>query len=125
MQCAGTVESHCRRLAVRGLDATRALTTGTVAGRSALRACGSRLAFERGPARIRAMSTAKTALFIALALIGVFYVYTLYAASREQGADVKAPSPLLMLIGFVTNFFDTLGIGSFATTTSIYKLKNL
>jgi len=25
-------------------------------------------------------------------------------------------------VGFVTNFFDTLGIGSFATTTSMYKL---
>jgi uncharacterized membrane protein YfcA len=29
------------------------------------------------------------------------------------------------LVGFVTNFFDTLGIGSFATTTTIYKLWRL
>jgi uncharacterized membrane protein YfcA len=29
------------------------------------------------------------------------------------------------LIGFLTNFFDTLGIGSFATTTSIYRLTRL
>ena len=29
---------------------------------------------------------------------------------------------LQLTIGFVTNFFDTLGIGSFATTTTIYKL---
>jgi uncharacterized membrane protein YfcA len=28
-------------------------------------------------------------------------------------------------IGFVTNFFDTLGIGSFATTASIYKLRRI
>ena len=28
-------------------------------------------------------------------------------------------------IGFVTNFFDTLGIGSFATTTTIYQLRRL
>ena len=28
-------------------------------------------------------------------------------------------------IGFVTNFFDTLGIGSFATTTTIYRLRSL
>src|SRR5262245_45203465 len=92
--------------------------------RCALRLCGSRLAFAPGPARIRAMS-AKTALFVALGLIGVFYVYMLYAASREQGVAIRMPSGLLLLIGFVTNFFDTLGIGSFATTTSIYKLKNL
>jgi uncharacterized membrane protein YfcA len=31
------------------------------------------------------------------------------------------PSPLLILIGFVTNFFDTLGIGSYAPTTSLFK----
>jgi len=71
------------------------------------------------------MSTTKTALFIALALIGVYYLYILLGASREQGAGPKGPSPLLIAIGFVTNFFDTLGIGSFATTTSIYKLKSL
>ena len=33
--------------------------------------------------------------------------------------------PLLATIGFVTNFFDTLGIGSFAPTTSWYKLQKL
>ena len=31
------------------------------------------------------------------------------------------PSSLQTFIGFVTNFFDTLGISSYATTTSIYK----
>jgi uncharacterized membrane protein YfcA len=35
------------------------------------------------------------------------------------------PSPTQTAIGFVTNFFDTLGIGSYATTTSIYKLFRL
>src|SRR6185295_14162771 len=34
----------------------------------------------------------------------------------------RQPSPLQLVIGFVTNFFDTLGIGSFATTTALYKL---
>jgi len=69
------------------------------------------------------MSTMKTALFVALAAIGVYYVVILYSAYREQRA--AGPSPLLLAIGFVTNFFDTLGIGSFATTTSIFKLKKL
>ena len=32
------------------------------------------------------------------------------------------PSWVEIAIGFVTNFFDTLGIGSFAPTTSLYKL---
>jgi len=35
------------------------------------------------------------------------------------------PSLLETGIGFVTNFFDTLGIGSYAPTTSIYKLSKL
>jgi uncharacterized membrane protein YfcA len=32
---------------------------------------------------------------------------------------------LHLAIGFVTNFFDTLGIGSFATTTSMFRLKGV
>ena len=35
------------------------------------------------------------------------------------------PTPFQTAIGFVTAFFDTLGIGSFATTTSVYKLRNM
>jgi len=35
------------------------------------------------------------------------------------------PTPLALLIGFVTNFFDTLGIGSFAPTTAIFRLMRM
>jgi uncharacterized membrane protein YfcA len=35
------------------------------------------------------------------------------------------PRPVETAIGFVTNFFDTLGIGSFAPTTSMFKLWRL
>jgi uncharacterized membrane protein YfcA len=35
------------------------------------------------------------------------------------------PTPLEVGIGFVTNFFDTLGIGSFATTTAVFRLFRL
>ena len=31
----------------------------------------------------------------------------------------------LLGLGFVANFFDTLGVGSFATTTAAFKLGNL
>ncbi len=37
----------------------------------------------------------------------------------------RSRGPLQLAIGFVTNFFDTLGVGSFAPTTSIYKLLRL
>ncbi len=43
-------------------------------------------------------------------------------ASEADAIRVGMPSPMQTGIGFVTNFFDTLGIGSYATTTSIYKL---
>lgn len=45
--------------------------------------------------------------------------------SRIRGSRSAAPTSLQLLIGFVTAFLDTLGIGSFATTTAVYKLRNL
>jgi uncharacterized membrane protein YfcA len=36
-----------------------------------------------------------------------------------------APTALELAVGFVTNFFDTLGIGSFATTTAIFRLMRM
>ena len=62
----------------------------------------------------------RTLLFLVLAAFGVIYV-----ARWAQSVGVRLPSLLLSTIGFVTNFFDTLGIGSFAPTTSWYKLQKL
>jgi uncharacterized membrane protein YfcA len=39
--------------------------------------------------------------------------------------DRQFPTPLHLGIGLVTNFFDTLGIGSFATTTAAFRLFRL
>jgi uncharacterized membrane protein YfcA len=49
------------------------------------------------------------------------------AARREARRDGGGSMPTLagLLIGAATNFFDTLGIGSFATTTTIYRLFRL
>lgn len=68
----------------------------------------------------------KTSLFIALAAFAAFYMYTwLTSIRRRHNNDPAAPTPLGAGIGFVTNFFDTLGIGSFATTTAFFKLWKL
>lgn len=40
----------------------------------------------------------------------------------EEGSATGTPSPIQIGIGVVTDFFDTLGIGSYATTTGLYKL---
>ena len=59
-----------------------------------------------------------------LLLGGLVVVLVLYIVTIVRGGLV-APTPLQTAIGFVTAFFDTLGIGSFATTTAIYKLRSL
>jgi uncharacterized membrane protein YfcA len=46
-------------------------------------------------------------------------------SSEALATRAGFPSLAQTSIGFVTNFFDTLGIGSYATTTSIYKLFRL
>ena len=73
-----------------------------------------------------------SALFLTLGALVILYVVRWGAAlyrsqSLERGASQRAAAPSLthILIGLVTNFFDTLGIGSFATTTSTYKLLGL
>jgi uncharacterized membrane protein YfcA len=69
------------------------------------------------------MLTPKTLLFVALGTVAVFYLWTWFSAVRRHvSSEPTVPTPLHAGIGFVTNFFDTLGIGSFATTTSMYKL---
>ena len=73
----------------------------------------------------------KTALFVSLALFTLWYLAALLGAVRRARRDQRdgkppiAPGPLQLGLGFVANFFDTLGIGSFATTTAAFKLKNL
>jgi uncharacterized membrane protein YfcA len=73
----------------------------------------------------------KAALFVGLFLVAIPYLVALGRAvlrGRAKGAtgeDSPRPTPLELVIGFVTNFFDTLGIGSFASTTAIFKLKGL
>ncbi len=65
--------------------------------------------------------TAILALF-ALAAVAYAALWIRYAA-RDKAAgtgDFRLPTPLHVAIGFVTNFLDTLGIGSFATTTTIF-----
>lgn len=72
-----------------------------------------------------------TALLTTLGALTVFYVGSwarlAFAASREHrrgrspAADLQFPTPLQTVIGGVANFFDALGIGSFATTTAAFR----
>ena len=42
-------------------------------------------------------------------------------AASSPATDAGAPTPLSTGVGAITNFLDTLGIGSFATTTALFR----
>ena len=67
---------------------------------------------------------AKTGLVVALGAFTLFYVVVFAmglrkAASEQPGSTTPTISGLI--VGAVTNFFDTLGIGSYAPTTSAFR----
>jgi uncharacterized membrane protein YfcA len=68
------------------------------------------------------------ALLCALSALTLWYItrWYLMERARARDPDTEAVRPGLIdgLIGFVANFFDTLGIGSFAPTTAIFKLRH-
>jgi len=68
------------------------------------------------------MPNARDWLFIALGLVSVGYLWVWFSG---KGRAPGFPSLLELGIGFITNFFDTLGIGSFAPTTALFKFLKL
>ena len=64
------------------------------------------------------MALIRTALLVALAMLALVFII----GWRRAGAGKQQPTPIQVVIGFMTNFFDTLGIGSFATTTAVFKM---
>jgi uncharacterized membrane protein YfcA len=77
----------------------------------------------------------RLALLAALVIIFCGYLTFWVIAERRRkqapGSELSAAgtarltSPERIAVGFVTNFFDTLGIGDFATAASIFKLRRL
>ncbi len=68
------------------------------------------------------MSLPKIALLTALVIVNLAFVAAWVQNGRRR-ADRERPTVGDVLTGFVTDFFDALGIGSFAPTTAIYKLR--
>ncbi len=68
------------------------------------------------------MGTTKTALLIALVLINIAFVCGWVWSVRRYRLTGR-PSLGDVLIGCVTDFLDTLGIGSFAPTTALFKFR--
>jgi uncharacterized membrane protein YfcA len=72
------------------------------------------------------MPTLKQAVFAALAVFTIGFLAVFWSGLAEAARSRRvAPDGRLIGIGAITNFFDFLGIGSFATTTSFFKLWKL
>jgi uncharacterized membrane protein YfcA len=77
----------------------------------------------------------KTIFIAALLTIATIYVIAAYLIVRKQrraardaggpALEKAAPSLFQLFVGVFTDFLDTLGIGSFATTTSLFKLARM
>jgi uncharacterized membrane protein YfcA len=80
------------------------------------------------------MNVAQSAFYIAIGAASVAFVIVGISAARRNraGAEVRMPDQVIrrptvveLIIGAVVAFFDTLGIGSFAPTTAIFKLLHI
>ena len=74
-------------------------------------------------AAARWLMTIVGGLLAALSVIAIYFTSVLIGAARKRGE--LAPKPEAIGLGAVTNFFDTLGIGSFAPTTAYMKLRRM
>lgn len=74
-------------------------------------------------APVTGSDAARLALFVALALVTLYFVIVVVRSLRDRAAKGDSIStPLSVSItSFVANFFDTLGVGSFAPTTAVFR----
>jgi uncharacterized membrane protein YfcA len=66
-------------------------------------------------------------LFVALGILTLIYVgfWVVEARKAANTPDPGPPNAERVAVGFFANFFDALGIGSFATTTTYWRLRKL
>ncbi len=67
----------------------------------------------------------RPATFAALMLFALSFLGIWIGSLWRMRRDLSHPTLLELGTGMATNFFDTLGIGSFATTTSIFKFARM
>ncbi len=67
------------------------------------------------------MTDPKVLLLAALVVVTIGYIAVWYSVESKRHTKIDKPGAREGFIGFVTDFFDTLGIGSFAPTTAMFK----
>jgi len=60
--------------------------------------------------------------FIALGIVTVGWIWVWFTG---RGRAPGVPTLWELFVGFITNFFDTLGIGSYAPTTALFKFRHM
>lgn len=60
-------------------------------------------------------------LLSALGLLSALFMWHWWRSLRSRGAERLRPTWVQLVIGFAVSFLDTLGIGSLATTTTLFK----
>jgi uncharacterized membrane protein YfcA len=70
-------------------------------------------------------SSGALVLGLLVATVAMAYVFRWWKLehARAESGRMRLPTASDLLVGLVTNFFDTLGIGSFAPTTAWFKLR--
>ena len=68
------------------------------------------------------MTSPKAILFSLLGAVAAIFC-TVWAGDLVASKRRRTPNAFHFVVGFVTDFFDTLGIGSYATTTSLFRLR--
>jgi uncharacterized membrane protein YfcA len=63
----------------------------------------------------------RSLLLAAIVSLSALLVWRWWKSIDRASGEPLWPTPVQIVIGFVVNFFDTLGIGSLATTTTIFK----
>jgi len=66
--------------------------------------------------------SARDWIFVALGIFSAGFVWIWF---QGKGRAPGVPTLFELLLGFGTNFFDALGIGSFAPTTAIFKFRRM
>ena len=71
------------------------------------------------------MLTVRNTLLAIIGAGGLTFAFWWARTNAASKGERSTPTLVQIVIGFITNFFDTLGIGSFATTTAVYKMLGL
>src|SRR3954464_3676053 len=64
-------------------------------------------------------------IFLGVFAAGYLYVFIVGLLRDAREGQELAPKPSMGLVSFIANFFDTLGVGSYATTTSMVRFFKL